>query len=654
MEENEYVEKVQVLRTWSDAYYNKDNPLASDEEYDKLASVCKAYEVSNPEKISSYSPNYQVGIELGSKENTLVHPSPMWSMEDVFDDDELNKWLNKVKDTEDFFLEPKFDGLSLNLIYNNGVLQKAVTRGSGTVGEDVSANAKYVNNIRATIPIKEFIEIRGEVAMSKNDFEKLNKKRSDAGEPLFANPRNAAAGSLRQKDPKITAERNLDFLFWGVGKNTLLVKTQRDVYNMVKKLGFKSSGASMLAKGINGVLSGYEKLMGSRNDLKYAIDGMCVKVNNLDIQEDMGYTAKFPRFFCAYKFPAVEKVVTIKEIVNQVGKTGIVTPVAIFDPVEIDGSTVERVTLHNYVDIEKKGYMLGDQVILIKSGDIIPKLTKVFVDRRTGGEAPILKPVICPSCGDILVDEGSFIRCNNTNCRGRLASSVVYMGSRKCLNIDGLGLAVATALVDSKTITNIYDVFNLTAEDISKLDGFKDKKVNNLIKAIRHTDGCYLYKLLASLSIPLIGERASRTICKHLGFDILTAGAEDLMAIDSIGEEMALSLTKYMATEKAFLIDLIEKLHPVLEYKKSTIIDSAYNGANIVITGALNVSKDNAKEIFEMIGVNVSSSVTKKTDYLFVGDNPGASKLAKAEKHKTVIKTVDDFKEIVKLIKDKT
>lgn len=654
MEENEYMEQIQVLRTWSDAYYNKDNPLASDEEYDRLARACKVYEVANPEKISPHSPNYQVGYVLGSKSNTIIHPTPMWSMEDVFDNDELVKWMDRSPETIDYFLEPKFDGLSLNLIYENGVLQKAVTRGSGTVGEDVTANAKYVANIPGEIAVKELLEIRGEVAMSKVDFDLLNSKRDENNEPTFANPRNAAAGSLRQKDPKVTGERKLVFLYWGVGKHSFLATTQREVYNRVSKLGFKSSGATMLAKGMSGVLNGYKKLLDTRDAFEYAIDGVCIKINDLSTQDELGYTAKFPKFFCAYKFPPVEKTITITGVINQVGRTGVITPVATFDGVDIDGSFVERATLHNYGNIAEKGYKIGDQVILIKSGDIIPKLTKVFTDRRTGKEKDIIAPTVCPSCETPLCDEGDILKCMDEFCPDKLISAIVHLGSRKCLNIDGLGRAVAKALVDSDIVVTIYDIFDLTKDDLESIDGFKDKKITNLLKAIHKTKGCYLYKLIAGLNIPLIGERASRSICKHLGFDILTASNEDLMLIDGIGEEMAESFTGYRHEENAFLTSLIDDLQPILEFERSKIIECDITGSKVVITGTLDVGKEEAKEILEMVGVSVSSSVTKKTDYLFVGDNPGNSKLEKAEKYKVKLKTSDDFKKIMKLVKDKT
>lgn len=412
----EYEQNIQTLIKWAHAYYVEDNPIASDEEYDKLARICLAYEQTYPEFSHANSPNKRVGGVILEGFEKASHLSRMWSQEDVFNTQELIDWINrakKVNEKLEFYCEPKFDGASLNLIYENGLLKQAITRGDGSIGEDVTNNVKTIHSIPLEIKEKSLIEIRGEVVIKKADFNKINEQRAKNNEPLFANPRNAAAGSLRQLDPNITAKRKLFFNVWGVGQNSLGFKNNSEMMNYIYSLGFVKPPLQKVCKNVEEIEELYHKIIASRNSIEMMLDGMVIKIDDLETQEELGYTVKFPRFSCAYKFPAVEKTTKVKDIILQVGRTGVITPVALVEPTLIDGSTVERASLHNFDEIARLDLRINDEVIIIKSGDIIPKITKVFFDRRDGSQKEVLRPTTCPKCESELLDEGTLIKCQN-------------------------------------------------------------------------------------------------------------------------------------------------------------------------------------------------------------------------------------------------
>ena len=441
MTKEEYSINIEKLISWAKAYYVDDEPIASDEEYDKLARECLEFENKNPNLINPNSPNRRVGGAILKGFKKANHLSRMWSQEDVFNDKELEDWIkraSKVGDNLEFFCQPKFDGASLNLIYENGILKQAITRGDGEIGEDVTQNAMTIQSIPLEIDEKSLIEIRGEVVIKKSDFEAINIERLKNSESTFANPRNAAAGSLRQLDSSITSKRKLFFNAWGVGQNSLNFEKTSQMMDYIFSLGFVKTPMQTLVKNIDDIKKLYENMIKKRDTFPMLLDGMVIKIDDITTQQDLGFTQKFPRWSCAYKFPAVEKTTKLKDIILQVGRTGVVTPVAIVEPVLIEGANVERATLHNFDEIQRLDLKIGDEIIIIRSGDVIPKITKVLKDRRDGNEKEILKPTICPDCSSELLIEDIMIKCQNLDCPSRVVNSIIYFASKNCLNIDGL------------------------------------------------------------------------------------------------------------------------------------------------------------------------------------------------------------------------
>ena len=432
MSEAEYLKAVETLNIWAKAYYTQDNPLATDIEYDVLYKKVETFENEFPDLKVSYSPTNRVGDAVSEGFEKINHKAKMWSMEDIFDDNELLAWLERgEKAGFEFFVEPKFDGASLNLTYENGVLISAGTRGNGETGENVTQNAKVINSIPLQIDYKEKIEIRGEVVIAKSDFDALNDERANSGENLFANPRNAAAGSLRQLDSAVVKSRHLKFFPWGVGENSLNFKKHSEIMEFVRNLGFLKDDFVRVCASLADLRKAYVDLHEMRERKDILMDGMVIRINELTKCENMGYTIKFPRFMVAYKFPPVEKATKLIDINLQVGRTGVITPVGVLEPVNIDGATVRNATLHNFDEIARLGLMKGDIVSIIRSGDVIPKITGVFGARRNGSETPIKRPEFCPVCGSRLLVEDIFIRCQNLTCKARIVNSLIYFCSKK-------------------------------------------------------------------------------------------------------------------------------------------------------------------------------------------------------------------------------
>ncbi len=626
MTQNEYNKKIETLITWAKAYYVYDNPLASDEEYDKLSRECLAFEQENPTLSHPNSPNKRVGGYVLEGFEKASHLSRMWSQEDVFNTLELEDWIKraqKVNTNLEFYCEPKFDGASLNLIYENGVLKQAITRGDGSVGEDVTNNVKTIHSIPLQIEEKSLIEIRGEIVIKKADFEKINEERALNNEQLFANPRNAAAGSLRQLDPNITAKRKLFFNVWGIGENSLEYKNLSDKMNYIYSLGFVKPPLQKICKNTHEIEELYHEIIKSRDTIEMMLDGMVVKIDDIETQDELGYTVKFPRWSCAYKFPAVEKTTKLKDIILQVGRTGVITPVAIVEPTLIDGSTVSRATLHNFDEIQRLDLRINDEVIIIKSGDIIPKITKVFTERRTGEEALINRPTSCPECESELLDEGTQIKCQNLDCPSRVVNSIIYFASKNCMNIDGLGNKIVEILVKEKKIYDILDLYSLKYEDLENLEGFKEKKINNLLNAIENTKKSSLHRVINALGIEHIGEVASKQICLEFGLDVVSIDYNSLVALDGIGEQMANSFCEFMRVNEELVAKLINTINPTVE-EKIEVSENAFKGKTVVITGTMSVSRGEIKKQLEALGAKVSSSVSKKTDYVIFGEDAGS------------------------------
>ena len=644
MTKEEYSINIEKLISWAKAYYVDDEPIASDEEYDKLARECLEFKNKNPNLINPNSPNRRVGGAILKGFKKANHLSRMWSQEDVFNDKELEDWIkraSKVGDNLEFFCQPKFDGASLNLIYENGILKQAITRGDGEIGEDVTQNAMTIQSIPLEIAEKSLIEIRGEVVIKKSDFEAINIERLKNSESTFANPRNAAAGSLRQLDSSITSKRKLFFNAWGVGQNSLNFEKTSVMMDYIFSLGFVKTPMQTLVKNIDDIKKLYENMIKKRDTFPMLLDGMVIKIDDITTQQDLGFTQKFPRWSCAYKFPAVEKTTKLKDIILQVGRTGVVTPVAIVEPVLIEGANVERATLHNFDEIQRLDLKIGDEIIIIRSGDVIPKITKVLKDRRDGNEKEILKPTICPDCSSELLIEDIMIKCQNLDCPSRVVNSIIYFASKNCLNIDGLGDKIVELLVNEKKIFDILDLYSLKYEDLENLEGFKEKKINNLLNAIENSKNSELYRVLTALGIEHIGEVASKSICSKFGLDLVDVSFEDLISIDGIGEQMANSFLEFFRVNREFVLKLFDILKPKVTIKEEAK-DNPFKNKTVVITGTMSKSRDEIKLFLEDLGAKVSSSVSKKTDFLIYGEDAG-SKYDKAIELGIEILTEDEM-----------
>ena len=649
MNNTDYKNAIEKLNLYAKHYYVLDDPITTDELYDKLYHEVVEYEQKNPEELEANSPTQRVGDVISEGFTKEAHLSRMWSLEDVFDKEGLQKWLEKTYRLDNgvtFYCEPKYDGASLNLIYENGKLIKGITRGDGTVGELITQNVKTIKSVPLTIEHKETIEIRGEVVIFKSEFEKINKSRLNAGEALFANPRNAAAGSLRQLDSSITASRNLVFLPYGVGVNALEHKLLSDKMEYIYSLGFRKPPQRAVTKGYDEIEDMYEIMNRDRDSYEMMLDGMVVKVNEIAAQIDMGYTVKVPRFSVAYKFPAVEKITTVKDIILQVGRTGAVTPVAVVEPTDIDGVVVERATLHNFDEIERKDIRLGDKVMILRSGDVIPKIIKVLTHERSGNEVKVFKPTHCPVCESELLQEEVLLKCQNLKCDARVVNSIMYFASKPCLNIDGLGVKIVEALFMSGLVKSMVDLFDLTLEKLLTLEGFKEKKAQNLLNALENAKGSDYWRFINALGIEHIGEVASKTLAENFGFAWIDTTKEQIVECEGIGEEMAESVLEFVRVNH----ETIEKLQNILQslepIKREEAKENPFKAKTVVLTGTMSESRGAIKEMLESLGAKVSGSVSKKTDYLIYGEDAG-SKYDKAEKLGVKTLTEDEMREMI-------
>lgn len=660
----EYLELVKKLNLYAKHYYELDDPIASDFEYDNLYKMLKLYEENNVDKIAKDSPTQRIGDKILKDFSKNAHKKRMWSLEDIFNSSDLDDWLIKLNnaisriqkntisptlfDTETqtdsinidnlaFCISPKYDGMSLNLLYENGILKSATTRGDGEIGELVTQNAKTISSIPHTIPFKGTIEIRGEVVLSKENFWNLNKEREENGESLFANPRNAAAGSMRQLDSKLTAKRNLNFVAWGVGEYSLKDLQEYsgknefgfyDILMLLPEFGFGEFRyvERVSAKSID---SEYQKILKDRDNYPFMLDGFVIVLDNLRLQEELGFTQKAPRYACAYKFPATEVVIRIESITPQVGRTGIITPVANFKPTPLDGAFISRATLHNYKEIEQKDIRLNDYCLLVRSGDVIPKITKVLHDRRNGDETIIPKPTLCPVCKHKLHYEDIYIYCTNPNCDAIIKARLIHFASKKCVNIDGLGSSIIELLVDLGYIKKCQDIYKLQEKDLLNLEGFKQKKAQNIINAIKDSiENREFWRFIHSLGILHIGEVASKKLAIY-GYEIFSYSIEQLQDIEGFGGDMAKSFYDFCIDNRDFIDEMQEILKPQMQTQAQNTESIFYN-KTCVITGSFETNRDSIKARLESLGAKVTSSVSAKTDYLIAGENAG-SKLSKAK-----------------------
>lgn len=634
------------LDTWAHEYYVKDNPSVQDSEYDKAYHELVDLETVHPDLITPESITQRVGGKLLEGFSKVEHTVPMLSLGNAFNKEDLVEFDKRIRKLTtqpiSYMVELKIDGLAINLKYRQGKFIQGSTRGDGTVGEDITQNLRTVKAIPLQLKEALDIEVRGECYMPKASFVALNTEREEQGESVFANPRNAAAGSLRQLDSSITAKRNLStFIYSAAEVDALEVETQSDTLDHFDALGLKTNHERQVCDDIESVWSFIEAFSDKRNQLDYEIDGIVVKVNEFGAQEDIGYTVKAPRWAIAYKFPAEEAETVIREIEWTVGRTGVVTPTAVMDPVQLAGTTVARASLHNIDLIQEKDIRLLDHVMIHKAGDIIPEVTRVLVDKRESTSEPYPIPTHCPTCDSELerIESEVAIRCMNPMCPAQLKEGLNHFVSRNAMNIDGLGPRVLEQMYDKELIKNVADLYFLTEEQLLTLDKVKEKSANNILTAIEQSKANSLEKLLFGLGIQHVGAKAAKIIAQEYGTldKIMVATKDEMNQIDTIGPIIADSIEKYFANSEVH--DLIEEFklaHVNLTYLGKTKADlsnveSVFKDKIVVLTGKLmHYNRTDAKEKIEALGGKVTGSVSKKTDLVVAGEEAG-SKLVKAQ-----------------------
>ncbi|APU72024.1 NAD-dependent DNA ligase LigA [Companilactobacillus crustorum] len=638
------------LNDWRDAYYTKDAPVVEDNVYDKLYNRLLELEQMYPELVTSDSPSQEVGDETLPDFNKVTHDIPMLSMGDVFSEAELAEFNDRIEKNVghevDYNVELKIDGLSLSLIYENGILIQGSTRGNGTIGENVTENVKTIKDIPQKLSRPLSIEVRGECFMSKKEFLRLNREREAEGQQVFANPRNAAAGSLRQLDPKITASRKLDtFMYTIVTFDDLNVSTQHEALETLKELGFNVNPTAQVTTGLKGVKDFIERYGQIRDELDYGIDGVVLKVDDLAIQQTLGNTVKVPRWEIAYKFPPEQAESVVREITWTIGRTGVLTPTAVMDPVGLAGTTVARATLHNEDMIRQKDIRIGDTVLLHKAGDIIPEVSQVVLNKRPADSVPAEIPTHCPYCGSELIhlEDEVALRCINPKCPAQVKEQLTHFASRNAMNIDGLGPKIIEQLYTKKLVQDVADIYKLTADELATLDGFKEKSINNLLTAIDNSKSNSVERLIFGLGIRHVGAKAGRILAENFGNldNLMSATREEILEVNTMGEIIADSIVTYFANED--VQKLINELKSVninmnfISSSNSNETNSHFTDKIIVITGTLqNYKRSELSERLENLGAKVTSSVTKKTDILIAGEKAG-SKLTKAQQLGTQI-----------------
>ncbi|WP_096201806.1 NAD-dependent DNA ligase LigA [Bacillus sp. FJAT-45350] len=637
----------ELLEDYGYHYYVLDNPVVTDVEYDQLMQELLELEQQYPQFQSESSPSVRVGGAPLPHFEKVEHKIPMLSLGNAFNEEDLRDFDRRVRQGIDdeqptYSCELKIDGLAVSLTYENGKFIRGATRGDGTIGEDITQNLKTIRSIPLRLKENVDIEVRGEAFMPKRSFEALNKDRELAGEEKFANPRNAAAGSLRQLNPKIAAKRNLDVFLYGIGLlegNEVFSHHQGLEY--LKEIGFKTNQENKHCESIEEVIEYINSWLERRAELPYEIDGIVIKVDSLEHQKELGFTAKSPRWATAYKFPAEEVVTKLEGIELSIGRTGVVTPTALLSPVTVAGTTVKRASLHNEDLIREKDIKLGDFVVIKKAGDIIPEVVNVLADRRTGEEEEFRMPTHCPACESELVRlEGEVaLRCINPKCSAQIREGLIHFVSRNAMNIDGLGEKVISQLFEHELVQDVADIYKLNREELLNLERMGEKSVDNLLAAIEATKQNSLERLLFGLGIRFVGAKAAKTLAMQFEtIDSLNdASYDELVAVNEIGEKMADSIVSYFEMpEVQELISELKELNVNLTYtgpkiSVEAVKDSPFAEKTVVLTGRLEVlSRNEAKEKIEALGGKVTGSVSKKTDLLIAGEDAG-SKLDKAE-----------------------
>ena len=651
----------ELTEYYAKKYYDDDAPEISDFEYDMLMLELRNLEHDFPEFISKDSLTQHVGGHVKEGFEKVEHEVPLQSLLDIFNFDDLRAFDERTRAVAKehnielkYVVETKIDGLSTALEYKKGVFVRGATRGNGQVGEDVTENLKTLKTIPKKLPEDIDIIVRGEVFISKEGFEKLNEEREILGESLFANARNAAAGSLRQLDSKETAKRPLDVYIFNVQKSdTIKFTSHYEALNYLDKLGFNVNPVRILCNNIDEAIEAINKIGEDRESLGFGIDGAVIKVDNLELREILGTNFKTPKWAIAYKYPPEQKETLLKDIVCQVGRTGAITPMAILEPVKVAGSTISKTTLHNEDFIKEKDLMIGDTVIIQKAGDVIPEVVGVVKEKRDGSQKPFSMPTKCPVCGaDAVREEGeAVIRCIGIECQAKLFRSIWHFASREAMNIKGLGYSIIEELLNRGLISNIADLYSLKLEDVMTLKKNGRKFAQNLIDSIEESKNNDLYRLINALGIRHVGVKGARSLTKKFKTmdELINAKYDDLILVDDTGEITAKAIYEFFSQEQTK--DLIQKLKAAgvnMNSLEEESDDKRFDGMTFVLTGSLeNYTRDEASQIIEKFGGKVSGSVSKKTTYVLAGEEAG-SKLDKANELGIAILTEQQFESLIK------
>jgi len=643
-------------------YYVLDDPEITDVEYDALMRELAALEEAHPELADPNSPSRRVGGEVAASFEPVVHEIPMLSLDNVFSEELLRAFDARVRratglPSVEYMAEPKIDGLAISLTYRDGRLSVGATRGDGERGENVTANLRTIRSIPLVLPegAPEFLTVRGEVYMRKPDFVRLNEEREERGEPVFANPRNAAAGSLRQQDPRVTASRKLDAFFYYLPISEQLgASTHREALERMRSLGFRVNDKITLCRDIERVIAFIRDIAGMRESLPYEIDGAVVKVNRFDLQKGLGFTSRSPRWATAYKYPAQQAETTVRDIVVQVGRTGVLTPAAEFEPVDVGGVTVSRASLHNQDYVQAKDIRIGDRVIIQRAGDVIPEVVRVLTERRTGLEREFTMPTVCPECGSSVVREAgeAATRCVNLSCPARVREGLIHFASRDAMDIDGMGPSTVERLLAAGLVRNVADIYTLTQEQLEGLERMGEKSAANLAAAIERSKANPLYRVIFALGIRHVGENVAKLLAGHFrSMDALAHAAQaDLLEVPTIGGAIAESAVEFFESEqnRAAIRRLAEAGVRMADEAPAGseapgVDESEFRGKSFVFTGALKrFTRQRAEETAQMLGGRTVSSVSRKTDYVVAGEDAG-SKLARARELGVRVLSEQDF-----------
>lgn len=658
----ERVEKLQEeIRRYDYHYYVLNQPLISDAEYDKLFRELVELERKYPELVTPGSPTQRVGAPPAEEFAPVEHAIPMLSLANCFDDAELGEWDDRVRrmlggERVEYVCEPKLDGLSVELVYVDGVFTVGSTRGDGRVGEDVTRNLRTIKQVPLRLfPLGEklprLLEARGEVYMEKEAFRRLNAERERAGEPLFANPRNAAAGSLRQLDPSITALRPLKIFFYALGRvEGIEIRSQVELLTTFAELGLPVNPLWKRCRTLDEVKAFYRELLAMRDALPYETDGMVVKVNDFSQREMLGEISRAPRWAVAYKFPAEEATTRVLDISVQVGRTGALTPVAILEPVEVSGATVSRATLHNADEVRRKDVRIGDWVSVRRAGEVIPEVVKSIPERRTGQEREFRMPTRCPACGGPVTRPPGEVahRCENLSCPARIKESIRHFASRRAMDIEGLGEKLVDKLVETGLVRKLSDLYRLRKEDLVNLERMGEKSAQNLLAQIARSKGAGLARLIFALGIRYVGEHLAEVLAEHFSsLEALgQATHEELLQVPEVGPRIAQSLVDFFRNEEnRRLIQELRELGVKTEAEKPK--EGPLSGKTFVFTGALSAfTREEARRMVESLGGRVAAGVSRKVDYVVVGADPG-DKLRKARELGLTILTEEEFRRLV-------